>query len=73
LKTTAYKFAPLGYTTIIPDFHPMLGYPVETPSTRYGDPEQAAAPRLVTELKVAPGPSRNTVCLASIEVTGVLQ
>ena len=29
LKTAAYKFAQLGYTTIIPNLYHMLGYPAE--------------------------------------------
>jgi dienelactone hydrolase len=30
LKTAAYKFAQLGYTTVIPNLYHMLGYPAET-------------------------------------------
>jgi carboxymethylenebutenolidase len=30
LKTAAYKFAQLGYTTVIPNLYAMLGYPAET-------------------------------------------
>ncbi len=30
LKTAAYRFAQLGYTTVIPNLYPMLGYPAET-------------------------------------------
>jgi carboxymethylenebutenolidase len=29
LKTAAYKFAQLGYTTVIPNLYHMLGYPAE--------------------------------------------
>lgn len=30
LKTAAYRFAQLGYTTVIPNLYHMLGYPAET-------------------------------------------
>jgi carboxymethylenebutenolidase len=30
LKTAAYQFAQLGYTTVIPNLYHMLGYPAET-------------------------------------------
>jgi carboxymethylenebutenolidase len=30
LKTAAYRFAGLGYTTVIPNLYHMLGYPAET-------------------------------------------
>ncbi len=30
LKTAAYKFAQLGYTTVVPNLYHMLGYPAET-------------------------------------------
>ena len=30
LKTAAYKFAQLGYTTVIPNLYHLLGYPAET-------------------------------------------
>src|SRR4029434_2207925 len=30
LKTAAYRFAELGYTTVIPNLYHMLGYPAET-------------------------------------------
>lgn len=30
LKTEAYKFAQLGYTTVIPNLYHLLGYPAET-------------------------------------------
>ena len=29
LKTAAYKFAQLGYTTVVPNLYHMLGYPAE--------------------------------------------
>src|SRR2546428_11903138 len=29
LKTAAYRFAQLGYTTVIPNLYHMLGYPAE--------------------------------------------
>ena len=30
LKTAAYRFAQLGYTTVVPNLYHMLGYPAET-------------------------------------------
>ncbi len=40
LKTAAYKFAQLGYTTVIPNLYHMLGYPAEAPYRQgHGDPE----------------------------------
>ena len=30
LKTAAYRFAKLGYTTVVPNLYHMLGYPAET-------------------------------------------
>ena len=34
LKTAAYNFAQLGYTTVVPNLYHMLGYPAESISTR---------------------------------------
>ena len=30
LKTAAFRFAQLGYTTVVPNLYHMLGYPAET-------------------------------------------